>query len=56
MKTKTAMESFQVVVEKRAVLEDVGMVPKAKMVEYLIRYDLNELSLDRFFLVSLNLK
>ena len=42
--------------EECKVLEDVGRVPKLKVVKDLVRYDLDELSSDRFFLVGSNLK
>ena len=42
--------------EEREVLEDVGRDPEAKVVEDLIRYELNEPSLDCLFLTSANLE
>ncbi|GFZ11573.1 hypothetical protein Acr_22g0009710 [Actinidia rufa] len=42
--------------EERKVLEDVGRTLEAKVVEDLIRYELNEPSSDRFFLTGANLK
>ncbi|GFZ11580.1 hypothetical protein Acr_22g0009780 [Actinidia rufa] len=54
--TKVAMKEVQMVDEKWAVLEDVGKTLEAKVMEDLIRYELNEPSSDRFFLTSANLK
>ena len=42
--------------EERKVLKDVGMTPKAKVVEDLVHYDLDEPSLDYFFLTNSNLR
>ena len=42
--------------EEIEVLKDVGRIPKAKVVEDLMCYDLKELISDRFFLTSSNLK
>ena len=42
--------------EEEEVLEDVGRDPEAKVVEDLIHYELDEPSLDRFFLMGANLK
>ena len=41
--------------EEREVLKDVRRTPKAKVVEDLMHYDLNEPSSDRFFLTGSNL-
>ena len=43
-------------IEKREVLEDVGREPEVKVVEDLIRYELEEPSSDRFFLTGTNLE
>ena len=42
--------------EERKVLENVGRNPKAKVVEDLICYELNEQSLNRYFLIGSNVK
>ena len=42
--------------EEHEVLEDVGRNPEAKVMKDLIRYELDELSLDRFFLTSANME
>ena len=42
--------------EEREVLEDVGRTTKDKIVEDLIRYELDMPSLDRYFLVGSNMK
>ena len=47
--TKTAMKEVQLI-EEHEVLEDVGRDPEAKVVEDLIRYELDEPSSDRFVL------
>ncbi|GFZ07044.1 hypothetical protein Acr_18g0012140 [Actinidia rufa] len=54
--TKAAMKEVQLVEEEHEVLEDVGRDLKAKVVEDLIRYELDEPSLDCFFLAGANLK
>ncbi|GFS33944.1 hypothetical protein Acr_00g0031400 [Actinidia rufa] len=51
--TKATMKEMQMVEEEREVLEDVGRTPEAKVVEDLMRYDLDERSSDRFFLTDL---
>ncbi|GFZ14587.1 hypothetical protein Acr_24g0007770 [Actinidia rufa] len=53
--TKAAMNEVQLI-EKREVLEDVGREPEAKVMEDLIRYELEEPSSDRFFLTDTNLQ
>ena len=54
--TKATMKEVQLVKEEREVMEGVGRTTKAKVMEDLIRYDLNEPSLDHFFITSANLK
>ena len=50
------MKEVQLVEEEHEFLEDVGRNLEAKVVEDLICYELDELSLDRFFLTGANLK
>ena len=50
------MWEVQLVEEEREVLEDVDRTHEAKVMEDLVRYDLDEPSSDRFFLTSSNLK
>ena len=47
---------MELVEEKREVLEDVSRTPETKIVEDLMRYDLDEPSSNHFFLTSSNLK
>ena len=47
---------MQVIEEEHEVLEDVGRDPEDKVVEDLIRYELDEPSSDRFFLTGANLE
>ena len=54
--TKAAVKEVQMVQEDIEVLEDVGRDPEAKVVEDLVRYELDEPSSDRFFLVGSDLK
>ena len=54
--TKAAVKEVQLIEEERKVLEDAGRNPDAKVVEDLIRCELDEPSLDRFFLTSANLE
>ena len=49
------MKEVQLSEEEHEVSKDVGRDPNAKVVEDLIRYELDESSLDRFFLNSTNL-
>ena len=42
--------------EEHEVLEDVGRNPEAKVMKDLIRYELDELSSDRFFLTGANME
>ncbi|GFS30010.1 hypothetical protein Acr_00g0009670 [Actinidia rufa] len=49
--TKMAMKEVQIIEENIEVLEDVGHDPEAKVIEELVRYELDELGSDRFFLV-----
>ena len=48
------MKELQLIEEEIEVLEDVGQDPMAKVVEELIRYELDEPSSNRFFLTSAN--
>ena len=50
------MKEVQLVEEEDEALEDVGRNPKAKVVEDLIHYELDEPSLNHFFLTGANLK
>ncbi|XP_057489449.1 uncharacterized protein LOC130775334 [Actinidia eriantha] len=50
--TKVAVKEVQMVEEDIEVLEDVGRDPKAKIIEELVRYELDEPSSDRFFLIG----
>ncbi|GFZ00158.1 hypothetical protein Acr_13g0015570 [Actinidia rufa] len=50
--TKTAMKEVQMIEENTEVLEDVGRDPEAKVIEELVRYELDERGSDRFFLVG----
>ena len=50
------MKELQFVEEEREVLEVVGRNPKEKVVEDLIRYELDEPRSDLYILVSLNVK
>ena len=47
---------MQLIEKKHKVLEDVGRIFEAKVKEDLIRYELDELSSDHFFLIGANLK
>ncbi|XP_057491387.1 uncharacterized protein LOC130777131 [Actinidia eriantha] len=55
MSTKTTVKEVQMVEEDIEVLEDVGRDPEAKVIEKLVRYELDEPSSDRFFLTGSNL-
>ncbi|GFZ04798.1 hypothetical protein Acr_17g0003700 [Actinidia rufa] len=54
--TKAAMQEVQLVEEEQEVLKDIGRDLEAKVVEDLMRYELDERSSDRFFLTSANLE
>ena len=54
--TKPGMKEVQLIEEEHEVLEDVEWDPEAKVVEDLIRYELDEPSSDRFFLIGANLE
>ncbi|GFY97881.1 hypothetical protein Acr_12g0004220 [Actinidia rufa] len=54
--TKAAMKEVQMVEEDIEVMEDVGRDPEAKVIEELVRYELDEPSSDRFFLIGSDLK
>ena len=54
--TKVSMREVPPVEEEQEVLEDVSRTPEAKVMKELVRYDLDELSLDSFFLNDSNLK
>ena len=47
---------MQLIKEGREVLEDVARDPEAKVIEGLISYELDEPSLDYFFLIGANLE
>ena len=49
------MKEVQLIEKEHNVLEDIGRDPKAKVVEDLIYYELDEPSLDHFFLTGANL-
>ena len=53
---KAAMKEVQFIEEEQEILDDVGRDPKAKVVEDLIHYELDEPSSYRFFLTSANLE
>ncbi|GFS31847.1 hypothetical protein Acr_00g0019520 [Actinidia rufa] len=53
--TKAAVKEVQMVEEDIEVLEDVGHDPEAKVIEELVRYELDEPGSDRFFLIGLDL-
>ncbi|GFS37062.1 hypothetical protein Acr_00g0049520 [Actinidia rufa] len=50
--TKMAMKEVQMIEKDIEVLKDVGRDPEAKVIEELVRYELDEHGSDRFFLVS----
>ena len=50
------MQEVQLIEKEHEVLEDVGRDPEAKVIEDLIRYELDEPSSDCFFLTGANLK
>ena len=50
------MQEVQLIEEEHKVLEDVRRNPETKVVENLVRYELNKPSSDRFFLTSANLE
>ena len=54
--TKAAIKEVQLVEEEQEVLEDVEKDPEAKVAEDSMRYELDEPSLDRFFLTGANLE
>ncbi|GFZ21140.1 hypothetical protein Acr_29g0003020 [Actinidia rufa] len=53
---KAAMKEVHLVEEEYEVLEDVGWNPEAKVVEDLVRFELDEPSSNRFFLTRANLE
>ncbi|XP_057493157.1 uncharacterized protein LOC130778645 [Actinidia eriantha] len=53
--TKVAMKEVQIIQEDIEVLEDVGRDPEAKVIEELVRYELDEPGSGRFFLVGSDL-
>ncbi|XP_057490953.1 uncharacterized protein LOC130776722 [Actinidia eriantha] len=53
--TKAVVKEVQMVEEDIEVLEDVGRDPKAKVIEELVGYELDEPSLDRLFLIESDL-
>ncbi|GFZ09869.1 hypothetical protein Acr_21g0004680 [Actinidia rufa] len=50
--TKMAMKEVQMIEEDIEVLKDVGRDPEAKVIKELVRYELDELGSNRFFLVG----
>ena len=54
--TKAIIKEVQLVEAETKLLKDFGKPPEAKVVEDLIRYELDELSSDRYFLIISNLK
>ncbi|XP_057504756.1 uncharacterized protein LOC130788218 [Actinidia eriantha] len=54
--TKAAVKEVQMVEEDIKVLEDVGRNPEAKVIEELVRYELDEPGSNRFFLIGSDLK
>ena len=50
------MKEVQLIEEDLNVLENVGRDPKTKVVEDLVHYELDEPSLDNFFLTNANLE
>ena len=50
------MIEVQLIEEEREVLEDIRQESEAKVMEELIRYELDEPSSDRFFLTGANLE
>ncbi|GFZ02352.1 hypothetical protein Acr_15g0009600 [Actinidia rufa] len=54
--TKMAMKEVQIIEEDIEVMEDMGRDSEAKVIEELVRYELDDPSSDRFFLVGLDLK
>ena len=50
------MKEVQLINEAHKILEDVRRDPEAKVVEDLIRYELDKPSSDRFFFTSANLE
>ena len=54
--TKATMKEVQLVEEEREILEDVRREPKAKVMENMIHYELNEPSSNHFFLTGANLE
>ena len=53
---KTAMQQVQLIEEVQEVLEDLERDLEARVVENLIRYELDEPSSNRFFLTGANLE
>ncbi|GFZ11667.1 hypothetical protein Acr_23g0000520 [Actinidia rufa] len=53
---KATMKEVQLVEDERKILEDVGRILEAKVVEDLIHYELDEPSSNRFFLVGSNMR
>ena len=54
--TKATLQEVQLIEEEHEVLEDNGRDPEAKVMEDLIRYELDEPSSDHFFLTGANLE
>ena len=53
---KTAMQQVQLIEEVQEVLEDLERDLEARVVDNLIRYELDEPSSNRFFLTGANLE
>ena len=54
--TKVTKKEVQLIEEEMEVLEDVGRDPETKVVDDLMRYELDEPSSDYFFLIGSDLK
>ena len=54
--TKAAMKEVELIEEGHAILKDIRRDLEAKVVEDLIRYELDEPSLNHFFLTIANLE
>ncbi|GFZ19863.1 hypothetical protein Acr_28g0005680 [Actinidia rufa] len=56
MSTKVAKKEVQLVEEERKILEDASRTSEDKVIKDLIRYELDELSLNYYYLVGSNMK
>ena len=54
--TKAAIQEVQLIKEEQEVLEDIKRDPETKVVEDLMRYELDEPSSDNFFLIGANVE